>query len=289
MLVVGTLLPSAALAQARPAARKVRVAVLELRSLGAEAEKAALLSEVALTEAARFRDVETIGRSDVATMLGFERQKQLLGCAEDAACLVEIAGALGAEYLLVGSLGRLGASWRLDMSLVDQKKARVLGRVGESVTGEEDRLVGVVQQAVRQLLGLLPGAGPQRPAATPAAPAARFDGLWDATVDCPDHNQGTAAKGYVLKFQVTVAGGALTGSRGVEGTPGHLRLQGTVNPDGSAELFASGLTTSPDYSLGRQHEGTRYAYRATGQFEGASGQALRTEGRTCQLRFVRRP
>jgi hypothetical protein len=37
-------------------------------------------------------------------LLGLERQKQMLGCAEDSSnCLAELAGALGARFVLNGS------------------------------------------------------------------------------------------------------------------------------------------------------------------------------------------
>jgi len=45
--------------------------------------------------------------SEVATALGVERQKQLLGCTDSTACLVEFADALNADALVVGSLAKL--------------------------------------------------------------------------------------------------------------------------------------------------------------------------------------
>jgi TolB-like protein len=151
LLGVWALLPGVAFGQGKPG-KKTRVAVMEIRPLGTEQVKADLLSEVALTEAAGFDKLEIIGRSDIASMIGFEQQKKVLGCVEDSSCLAEIGGALGVDYVLIGSLGRLGALYRVDLKVVDTKKARVLGRYGESVTGEEEKLVAAVQKGVRQLL-----------------------------------------------------------------------------------------------------------------------------------------
>ncbi len=175
-LAIGMLLPvlaSAAPAAAPPAGpRKTRVAVMEIRSLGTEVHKAELLSEVALTEASNMERFEIIGRSDIASMIGFDQQKKVLGCTDDSNCLAEIGGALGVDYVMVGSLGRLGALYRVDLKIVDTKKARVLGRFGESVEGSEEKLVATVQRGVRKLLTPLLGDLPV-PGAVAAETAAK--------------------------------------------------------------------------------------------------------------------
>jgi TolB-like protein len=155
------------------APKRPRLAVLGLRAISVDEAKVDLLSEVALTEASRFPSLDVMGRSDVAAILGFERQRQLLGCKEDAACMAELGGALGADYLLVGSLGRIGNLLRLDLRLLDPRKARVLGRFGESIEGEEDRLLTALQRGVAELVGPIGGAPPaaSRTRAQPAAAA----------------------------------------------------------------------------------------------------------------------
>ena len=52
---------------------------------------------------------QVISQQDIATMLGLERQKQLMGCADDStSCLAELSGALGARFVMSGTLTRLG-------------------------------------------------------------------------------------------------------------------------------------------------------------------------------------
>jgi hypothetical protein len=140
-------------------ARKIRIAVLDIRALATDAQKAELLSEIALTEAASMANgFEVIGKSDINAVIGFEKQKQVMGCGDDSTCLAEIGGALGVDYILVGSLGAMGALFRLDLKLVDAKKARVKARVGVTVEGNESKLVAAVQKAVHDLLTpILPG------------------------------------------------------------------------------------------------------------------------------------
>jgi TolB-like protein len=157
-----------------PPKRKVRVAVMEIRALGTETHMTDLLSEVALTEASSIARVEVIGRSDIESLLGFEKQKKMLGCTEESSCLAEIGGALGVDYVLVGSIGRLGKLLRVDMKLVDSQRGRVRGRTGESVEGREEQLVASVQRAVHRLLDpLVPDLATSAIAPSPVPAVAR--------------------------------------------------------------------------------------------------------------------
>jgi TolB-like protein len=158
----------AALALAPAAAKVVKVAVLEIRALGTEASRAELLSEVALTEAASMRGFDVIGKSDINSIIGFEKQKQVIGCSDDSTCLAEVGGALGVDFILVGSLGRIGSLYRIDLKLVETRKARVRGRIGVSVDGQEEKLVVAIQKAVRDLL--LPETPADEPVAAVVAP-----------------------------------------------------------------------------------------------------------------------
>src|SRR4051812_11218194 len=109
-------LPSIALAA--PPSVKPRLAFLELTT-GAGVEKgtastAGDLLVVALSETGKF---DVITQADIKSILGLEAQAQLLGCAE-ASCMVDLGGALGAAYLVTGSLGKLGGQMQLTLSLI---------------------------------------------------------------------------------------------------------------------------------------------------------------------------
>ena len=45
---------------------------------------------------------EVVSGAEIRSLIGFERQKQLLGCKEDSSCIAEMGGALGASgFVLV--------------------------------------------------------------------------------------------------------------------------------------------------------------------------------------------
>jgi len=149
-------------ASAAPTARQ-RLMVPRLHHAEELKDLADALTEVELTEAARFQRLTVLGESDLAALLGNERRQQMLGCGEDSSCMAELAGAAGADLLLVGSLSRLGSATRLDLKLLDVHKAQVLGRSGETVSGSSDQAIAAIQHAVVALLR--PIAGPQAGAA----------------------------------------------------------------------------------------------------------------------------
>jgi TolB-like protein len=122
---------------------------------------------VALSETGKF---DVITKGDVKAILGYEAQAQLLGCGE-ASCMVDLGGALGAAYLVSGSLSKLGGQLQLVLSLIDVNKATVGRRVALGAAGESS-LPQTAREAVAKLTGEVvpqPGA----PDACPSPPCAR--------------------------------------------------------------------------------------------------------------------
>ncbi len=150
------------------AADKPRVVVLDLASDRSTKSSARFVTVAVMTELSRTGRFDVIGSSDIQALLGLERQKQLLGCTNDeSSCLAELSGALGAEYLVTGSLGKVGKQTRLDLTLLQTKGSRVLARDGGPVT--DDTLPDETSRIVRALLAALPGAPSAAPVETVVA------------------------------------------------------------------------------------------------------------------------
>ena len=124
--------------------------------------------------------------------------------------------------------------------------------------------------------------------AASAADASRFDGAWIVRIDCPSNTEESAAKGYKYDFPATVSAGYLAGHQGEESAPGSLRIEGPIQPDGSAEFLARGRTGNPDYAVKRPSSGTPYSYRIKARFEGTRGTGSRLETRICNFVFVKK-
>lgn len=74
---------------------------------------------------------------DVASVLGIERQRQLLGCAgESPTCLAELAGALGAEAIVTGELARVGNVSQLSIKILSSQGGTLFGTIRRGASEE---------------------------------------------------------------------------------------------------------------------------------------------------------
>lgn len=125
---------------------------MDVRALEGVSESAAkVITELIATEIQRLGRYDVISRTDVANMLGFQREKTMLGCAEDAACMAEIGGALGTDYVLVGQVATFGTRYRIALSLQDVRKAKVVSRQGSFCDKNEDALAAATEEAVTNI------------------------------------------------------------------------------------------------------------------------------------------
>jgi TolB-like protein len=154
-LAAALLLPAAAQA-ARP-----RIAVWDLKVVqGISAGTAEILTDVIATDLAQSGTVQVIARQDVLAVLGFEKHKQQMGCAEQS-CLAEIGGALGADYVLSGQIGKLGDQFRVSLIVVDAKTALAVGRAAEFCPADEGALATATRVALKAVFEQLAGALPR--------------------------------------------------------------------------------------------------------------------------------
>ena len=128
-----------------------------------------------------------------------------------------------------------------------------------------------------------PAPGKSPPAS--AGGAGRFDGTWNVTVACPKHTDG--ALGYTLRFVAQVKDGFLRGDHGTEGTPGWLRLEGAIQPDGNATLEAKALTGDPKYTVGNLRQGVPVNFTVLSRFDDSRGTGRRMQHRECAVTFVK--
>lgn len=120
------------------------------------------------------RGIAVVTASDMEAVIGLERQKQLLGCSEEASsCMSELAGALGADGVLTGTVVRIGKKFQVNVRIVDARDARPIALFSEQTDREED-LFGVLdlaaQKLVNDLTPLIAARAKEAKAATTPAP-----------------------------------------------------------------------------------------------------------------------
>jgi hypothetical protein len=124
---------------ARPAVatvtRRVKVAMLPLTALGGVSkETTQLLGDALAGELRRRPGISVLTPSDVAALLGAERTRQMLGCT-DSGCIAELGGALGADRVVHGSIGRVGDSLVVNLAALDPRRAVTVASVSERLRG----------------------------------------------------------------------------------------------------------------------------------------------------------
>lgn len=109
---------------------KPRLAVTGLKAVGDVGEDfAAAMTEAISAEIGARGYFEPMTSSEIATVLGLDRQKQLLGCSEESStCMAEVAAALGAPYAMSGSLTKIEGLYQLNLQVIDTQRTRTVAR-----------------------------------------------------------------------------------------------------------------------------------------------------------------
>jgi TolB-like protein len=142
---------TAALAADPPLAPNSRVAVLPIKAQSGVKDSLAAVVTEQLAGAIQKRHLEVMSPDDLQAQLGFERQKQLMGCTDET-CLVEVGQALGVDKLVSGSIATIGKSIVINLALINNKSGKVDYRYTERVKDANDEaFLDLIPAAVNAL------------------------------------------------------------------------------------------------------------------------------------------
>lgn len=92
--------------------------VLDVAGANVDAESAKLINGLIASLASENKALDITTGADLRASLDVEVQRQSAGCSASS-CLGEIAGALGARYIVHGDLGKVGSDIVINLSLFD--------------------------------------------------------------------------------------------------------------------------------------------------------------------------
>ncbi len=169
-------------------------------------------------EVARRESFESISGEDIRNLVALEGQKQALGCEDSSTCLAEIAGALGARFVVFGRLNQVGGQYILQMSLLDASTTQVIGR--RVLKAPDERvLVDELPHAVADVL----------------RPAFAALGTEEEKVALPDRDGGGALPTVMLGSGVAIAAAGVVAAVAASGSAAALYYlvleQKSVSPD----------------------------------------------------------
>ena len=151
MLLAGLVLAASGVAPGA-APKPIKVAVSEVEAgPSVDPKLAHFVTTLVTSELRRRPNLAVTSQEDVKNLLGFERQKALVGCVETS-CLAEIGGALGVEQIVTGSMAKIGESIVLVLRVVDVRHGTVLRDVTRRLRkASQDTLLDALPNAVAQL------------------------------------------------------------------------------------------------------------------------------------------
>jgi len=131
----------------------MKLALLPLTVLGGvPKETAQLLGDALAGELRKRSGISVLTQADLSALLGVEQTRQMLGCTETG-CMAEIGGALGADRVVHGSLGRVGDSLVVNLSALDPRRATAVASVSERLRGAgEETFLDVLPSIADALL-----------------------------------------------------------------------------------------------------------------------------------------
>jgi TolB-like protein len=149
-----------ATAPAEPAAaEKPKLLVLDFRDDGVGANVARVVHDTLTSHVSKNEKLDVISSEDMRRALDVEASKVAMGGCSDESCLAEIAGALGAQLTLYGTVGKLGELVLVNISLYDARENRSVGR--ETIESKNlEELPGAVRAAADRLIARIPGLAP---------------------------------------------------------------------------------------------------------------------------------
>jgi len=206
---------------------------------GISPKTASMTEEMLLNAMHRTRRFSAVGRSDIANLIGFERQKQLAGCSEDTSCAAEIAGALGVGYVASASLGRVGPLTVVSLKIIQVSTAKVMVRADVRVTGEGELLAALDRLVADAVSGCeAEGCFPRIASLPPAAAA-------PAVPPPPRVERRTGAWGWVLLGlgAASAIGGAMAGWQAKEITDADHPVRGVAGSHSMTQVEAERAST----------------------------------------------
>ena len=81
--------------------------------------------------------VAVTSNAQLVALIGFERQKQLMGCGDDSGCMTELANALGVDGIIVGTVAKFGEFIQVNVKIVAASGSKPLALWSVRLRDEE--------------------------------------------------------------------------------------------------------------------------------------------------------
>lgn len=154
------------------AAEPLKVLVLDLRFEEVPESTARIVRDEIAVDMGRDARLDVLSTEDLRSAVSVEAEKKALGC-DESSCLTEMGQALGARYIVHGSVAQLGKTTIIHLNLFDTEANRSVARETAEAKSPDD-LLPELRAALARIRARMLGA--------PAAPAMAVtsEGGWSA-------------------------------------------------------------------------------------------------------------
>ena len=135
---------------------KPRVMFSPLRAQGVQESLAKTLTDLVIFELSRANQADIVSDNDLTAALDLQAKQNLLGCDEN--CMVNLAKQLECSHIIHGSIGKLGQSMVLNITVLDLADSSVLGRQSQILHGKGQQWLPAIQLTANQILQTIAGA-----------------------------------------------------------------------------------------------------------------------------------
>ncbi len=137
---------------APPTTMTRRVAIYNLELQNVPAGIGQVVTDALLSEIRKLEGISAIGMEEITQMISLEAQKQMLGCESSESCLANIAGALGVDELITGTLTELADGRVILIRRIDQRQAKVIHDVQKRLKiGSGEEFLLAIEPSVQSL------------------------------------------------------------------------------------------------------------------------------------------
>ena len=181
--------------------------VAPLRALGVGASEAEIMTSEVRTQAVRAGRYTVVAPEEMDA-ISAELERQLAGGCDETSCIAELGGALGAQFLITGTMGKLGARYTINLKLIDIEQVRAV----RTDNLRAPSLEGVLERLPDTVFALLGLAVANRPQRGKGRLLLTFDGLNEypeLTIYYNDEEVGVSANGQPVSAEVVAGEGRL--------------------------------------------------------------------------------
>jgi hypothetical protein len=134
------------------------VLVMEMKSSSVDADTLRTITSTLAVSVSKRPGLSVLTGEDVKKLAEVEADKQMLGCDPSAtSCLAEIAGAMGADLVLYGDIGKLGELYVVNLNLFEAGAAKAVGRQSVQSKAFDESFIAQLDITVRNLFAPLTG------------------------------------------------------------------------------------------------------------------------------------